>query len=326
MLAGRDLVVAPAPALDVKFRRRRFPWREVVLPPSSTDKSPLGTPHADSAASIEWRCELSAAERMFHGGHQIGYVQLIAGTSYIEYARAALYSTRAACPFKIEKAKFHSFLCLDDHFYECRLRIMLNRATGSFAVAAQNDELQVWTTYAEMQAQPFMPRRYPRLDTASFQRGCNRYVVKEEFYGAIGNNYQGEFRTAEENWVRAGSEALSRIHFLHSDTPPHLRASAWLDACNHTNLLCTQPDPNAASCIGPEFAGVPAFAAGVDSYEILASDSMQTQDMWGLHTEGLSSVFNAQGKCVVIIQGGGAWQAEHRVARDAACAATYVPC
>ena len=93
-------------------------------------------------------------------------------------------------------------------------------------------------------------------------------MQKESFYSAIGNNYQGEFRTAQESWVRAGEQVLSRIEFEHMDVQPFLRAGAWLDACNQTGILMSQLDVNAASCIAPELIGRPYFAASIESYEV----------------------------------------------------------
>ena len=95
-----------------------------------------------------------------------------------------------------------------------------------------------------------------------------RHVSAEEFYPAIGNNYQGEFRTAQESWVRAGEQVLSRIEFEHMNVQPFLRAGAWLDACNQTGILLSQLNLNAASCIAPELIGRPYFAASIELYEV----------------------------------------------------------
>ena len=106
-----------------------------------------------------------------------------------------------------------------------------------------------------------------RLEIADAQRS-SRHVQKESFYSAIGNNYQGEFRTAQESWVQAGEQVLSRIEFEHMNVQPFLRAGAWLDACNQTGILMSQLDVNAASCIALELIGRPYFAASIESYEV----------------------------------------------------------
>ena len=142
------------------------------------------------------------------------------------------------------------------------------------------------------------------FDRAGSQLRCSRHVSKESFYGAIGNNYQGEFRTAQESWVRAGHEVLSRIAFDHMSTEPFLRASAWLDACNQTGVLLTQSDGRpSSSVVAPELVGRPYFAAGIESYEVLTTGSMQTREMWGHHVPGCSSIYNSRLECVVQIIG-----------------------
>ena len=96
----------------------------------------------------------------------------------------------------------------------------------------------------------------------------SRHVKKEDFYSAIGNNYQGEFRTSQESWVRAGEQVISGVEFERMNVEPFLRAAAWLDACNQTGILLSQLDTNAASCIAPELIGRPYFAASIESYEV----------------------------------------------------------
>ena len=130
--------------------------------------------------------------------------------------------------------------------------------------------------------------------------------------------------------MRAGGQVFSRIEFEHMDVEPFLRASAWLDACNHTGILVSQLDVNAPSCIAPEMIGKPYFAASIEAYEVAghpaslssdahpahrerhfpnfvpqvrSADSMQTREMWGHHIPGCSSIFNTRHECVVQIIG-----------------------
>ena len=90
------------------------------------------------------------------------------------------------------------------------------------------------------------------FECVSVRTRCSRRVLKDEFYTSIGNNYQGEFQTAQQSWVQPGSEVLSRIAFQHMHTEPFLRASAWLDACNHTAILASQKDAHAKECLSNE--------------------------------------------------------------------------
>ena len=52
----------------------------------------------ESDARVEWQRDLGEAERAFHGGHQIGFVQLVAGTSFIEIVRAVMFATAGKYP------------------------------------------------------------------------------------------------------------------------------------------------------------------------------------------------------------------------------------
>ena len=167
----------------------------------------------------------------------------------------------------LDATAFHTFLFLDDDFSDIRLRITMNRQTDVVAIASQRDDQRGWTIHTEMRARLFEPAEQGALEITDAQGSC-RLVDKELFYSTIGNNYQGEFRTAQESWVHAGQQVLSRIEFEDMNAAPYLRAGAWLDACNQTGILMTQLDTNDGCCIAPELIGKPYFAASIESYEV----------------------------------------------------------
>ena len=171
----------------------------------------------------------------------------------------------------MDSTTFHTFLFLDDDFSDIRLRITMTRQTDVVAIASQRDEQSGWTTHTEMRAR-LHEHEHELAGQSTFEttdaHRSSSHVRKESFYSAIGNNYQGEFRTAQESWVRAGEQIISRIGFEHMNVEPFLRASAWLDACNHTGILMSQLDVNGVSCIAPELIGRPYFAASIESYEV----------------------------------------------------------
>ncbi len=289
--------------------RRSFAWREdarpLVLEPA------LGTRVTDTAGLIEWQREMSAAERNFHCGHQIGFVPLIAGTSYIEAVRAATYAARGRVPFRIDAAKFHTFLFIDDDLVTTRLKTLLDPHTDVITISSQQEEHLGWTEHAEMRARPHRFASIKLLDAETCQKQYSRHVSHSEFYTAIGNNYQGEFRSAHESWVQPAEFVLSRIEFVDTRTAPFLRAGAWLDACNHTAILLSQPEARTSSCcIAEELRGQPYYAASIEAYDIRTIDSLQTRVMWGSHMRGshefneCASLYNERRECVVQIHGG----------------------
>ena len=180
---------------------------------------------------------------------------------------AAVHATSKKQPFSIDSSTFNTFLFLDDDLADISLRTTMTLQTDVASVASRRDEQSGWTTHTEMRARLHELVRHRTLEIADAQRS-SRHVQKESFYSTIGNNYQGEFRTAQESWVHAEQQVLSRIEFEHMSTEPFLRASAWLDACNQTGILRFQLDVNAASCMSPEFIGRPYFAASIESYEV----------------------------------------------------------
>ena len=321
----------PRPMLA--YRRRAYHWRDVSSTTSVAHDPVLGPRLSHDGTVTEWQRDVGVVERALHSGHQIGFVRLLAGTSFIEIVRAAVYATAKKHPFRIDLTTFYTFLFLDEDFSQIRLRITMNRQTDVVAIASRQSEEQCgWTMHTEMRARlhqvaPVSPLELPDAQ----ERQSYRHVTKEEFYAAIGNNYSGEFRTAEENWARDGREVFSRIAFEHMRTAPFLRAGAWLDSCNQTGILMSQLDANGACCIAPQHIGRPFFAQAIDSYEVGPSpcmtlpvraplthwepsafllpqvrttDSMQTREMWGHHVLGCSSIFNARRECAVQIFGG----------------------
>ena len=101
----------------------------------------------------------------------------------------------------------------------------------------------------------------------------------------------------------AGEGVLSRVEFEHMRTAPFLRAGAWLDASGQGLSLMSQLDADAACCVSPDLVGRPFFAASIEAYDVLASDSMGTRIMWAHHTEGFSCIYNARLERVVQLVG-----------------------
>ncbi|EOD30377.1 hypothetical protein EMIHUDRAFT_123144, partial [Emiliania huxleyi CCMP1516] len=281
----------------------------------------VGAAQADTSAGSVASCALLAArcdasepadrsmspvEFHYQRGHQIGYVPLIAGTSYIALAREVMATYRAA-PFRISDSKFHTFFFLDDETKADALQqISYHAETGNILIESNVDGAA--TVHAELRASFFEPAAIDALDTASAIRRCSRQVDAAEFYASIGNNYQGEFRTMTSSWV-GENEVIAQIAFPNHKTAAFLRGCAWLDACNQPGVLLTQKDPSASQCLPDHMIGRPYFAARIASYEVLSTNLKQTRVMWGYHyaPEGepaLMRAYNASGKCVVQIHGG----------------------
>ena len=106
-----------------------------------------------------------------------------------------------------------------------------------------------------MRIRPFeaRPEQKIPLDVEGAIARATNVTYKDEFYATIGNNYQAEFQTVEQAWVRRGFDAVhgreqapalaccrasdgpevvARCEFGHTNTDPFLRGGAWLDACN----------------------------------------------------------------------------------------------
>ena len=263
----------PSPAAR---RRYAFPWIKIPSAKGSTrTHRVIGSVTSENGGIVEWQHGLELVERAFHRGHQIGYVPLVAGTSYIEIARAAVYATSKARPFKIDSTVFHTFLFIDGDFSDIRLRTTMVCQTNVVAIASQRDEESGWTNHTEMRAYLHELARSLTLGNANIRQPSRR-VQREDFYSAIGNNYQGEFRMAQESWVGPEQHVLSRIEFEHLSVEPFLRACAWLDSCNHTAVLMSQLSVNATSCMPSQLIGRSYFAASIESYEVTISDHTLT--------------------------------------------------
>ena len=238
-------------------------------------------------------------------------MRIFAGTSFIEIVRPVVFEKRQKSAFRIDDATFHTFLFLDEDFSSVRIKVCFEEVIDKITISSQRNAERAWTAHAAMRARNVGMPATIELRSSSMQNNSHRHVSQEEFYGVIGNNYQGEFRTARESWVNAGQMVLSRIRFDHMRTSPYIRAGAWLDACNQTSVLLSQMDRHANSCVAVSFISRPFFAAGVERYDILAIDPMQTREMWAVHVPdpaaGLEAnqvrIFSGGYKCVACFYG-----------------------
>ena len=81
------------------------------------------------------------------------------------------------------------------------------------------------------------------LDVAALKARCpERRPGGEEFYGSIGNDYQGHFRSVSEIWLGA-DELLCCVELDPTALRgrPDLCAMAWLDGLRARGAACATP-------------------------------------------------------------------------------------
>ncbi|MDC0525426.1 KR domain-containing protein [bacterium] len=283
---GAMPTVLPPPV----YRRRAFPWSIVQI----LEHRELGTLRDHSESSIQWQRTLSPSDVMFLSGHQVGHVPVAPGCFYIHIARAVMNATGSPEGLAM-KPKLAAFLFLDDPGHDICLYVCLQKHEGAVVVSSRADDVR--TVYSTMQlAKVAHSFGTSALDIASHQAHCTRSVDHTEFYAAIGNNYQGEFRTAQHCWA-CPDEVLTRIEFDNMQTDPMLRGSAWCDVAGHTGVLAAQTDMLAKSCLPIEYAGRPYYGIGLGTVHLLSASSMQARMMWAHHSSsnGTSTmrVFNS---------------------------------
>ena len=143
------------------------------------------------------------------------------------------------------------------------------------------------------------------LDKPAIQARCSKVVDSDSFLSALGNRWEGEFRSIDKCWTRFG-EVLTKIRFTAMKTEPMLRGCVWNEVGGTSGVLALQTDGNAESPLPPGWTCRPLYAIGMGHVDFLLADSMQTRVVWAHHevTTGTMRIFNSAGRLVMQSAGG----------------------
>ena len=204
-----------------RLTRTKFPW-DIAKTESSEQKAGVIT----APSAQVWETTLNDRDFLFQRDHRIGQVPLLAGTSYMEMART-LGNTSDAKKVAVSGASFLSFLYLDESSPDMRVTLDASMVTIESRVAQlHRSGTREWTVHARMRRAPFKGGLGGTVRTPF----AKRVIGGEEFYRAIGNNYQGEFRSVHE-CHQADHTLDVRVDVSSADTPLHLpRRHGWTPA------------------------------------------------------------------------------------------------
>ena len=188
---------------------------------------------------------------------------LLPGTCYIEFVRVLVLALYGPVLYSLGDIAFESIMFLDDDAALVGaplVRLHICRSTGALSITSRNNQ-SVWTMHADMRLRLRKGSTSTGLlDVPKFLSRSYESVVGASFYAATGNDYRGEFQALNEGWV-ADTSYLALVEYEHGEVERvHLRACAFLDACNHAGLWWQEHQRR------------PHFASSVGAYHVNSSD------------------------------------------------------
>eukprot|EP00966_Prymnesium_polylepis_P204282 4732538-Prymnesium_polylepis.1 len=169
----------------VSYQRRVFAWNERQRTVTKGDRLWCVEPISDSGSLQRWEGKPTAAQIKFLGDHQIGYVALLSGSSYTQYAcEMARMLKYKACG--IVDFFFQAFLFLDE--FPFTLAISYNSSTSVLAFHSKT-ETGGTQKHSELKLLPEPTTTTTELEVERLQQDSIKHVSGEQLYCAVGNNY-----------------------------------------------------------------------------------------------------------------------------------------
>ena len=285
------------------YQRVSIAWRDCPIPERKLSYIEfLGQLVSDSGREKQWGQCFYRHELAFLQGHRVGWVSLLPGTCYIEFARALVLAEHGQRPFTLSRTKFENILFLDDADIRGipQVRLHLDSQDGALIISSRTPGA-AWIVNATMALQLTLSIQADALVIhKDHTSACGAsYVAGAQFYAQTGNDYQGEFRALQEAWNSSSRGILSRVAYSRKETQHVcLRTCAWLDVCSHAALWWTDHQRRGF------------YAASVSSYNIQSTDVSHNQFMWALSImadgtrTGSLYMHDASLACSVHVQGG----------------------
>ena len=200
-----------------------FSWVQAsngVLDHDSKYSEFLGILCTQTVDAREWEQRLLPHELIFLQGHRVGWVPLLPGTCYIEFARAMVTAVFGESLFTLSETKFENILFLDDTDLRGApfIRVRYEESNRKIAIASRQDGT-AWTTNSTMALRLRPSSQTDVLDAdvkelRSIPRESDNYVDGERFYAGTGNDYHGEFRALKEAWNLGADGVVSCIECM----------------------------------------------------------------------------------------------------------------
>ena len=218
----------------IQYQRKTFGWDG-----ATKHKKMLPLHLEPDWAPNRWHGKWQANHADFLADHQIGYVPLLSGTSYLQYAREISREVHGVRTLGITDLSFLAFLFLDEFSFSFAITYEPLSSYISYQSITDDGIVQ---EHAKLRLHPNACTDVREFDASKIECKQSKGVTGDEMYGALGNNYQGEYRSVKMNWLRAQTqEVLTYIEYSHIDTDAFLRASAWRDAVSaQTNELANE--------------------------------------------------------------------------------------
>ena len=275
------------------YRRKAMPWTAA----EQLQNFGLGVLQSRSAVSLLWHCTLSAANLALLRGHHIGTVPAAPGPLYIHVARAVMNASGHRGAITMQTGKIFSIFFLDEDLSYTTLVTSLERLTGIVEVSSQSALAP--TKHITLQVSHRSNSKslhFSNANVQTVQARCAKVVNGATFVAALGNLWEGEFRSVHKCWTRFG-EALIQMRFESMQTEPILRGSAWNEVGATSGILKLQKDGH-EDPLPPNWAGRPVYAKGMGTVHFESANSMQTRVMWAHHTATAMRFFNSHGRLV----------------------------
>ena len=202
-------------------------------------------------------------------------------------------------PFSLQELAFVNIMYLAPDKTPT-VRITLEEGTA-IRIESLTEASGQWNLHATMNLSlEVTEANHPPLDVRALKARCpERRPGGEEFYGSIGNDYQGHFRSVSEIWLGA-DELLCCVELEPTALRgrPDLCAMAWLDACTQ------------AGVVRMDHGGRPFYASKAGVYEVGGTDRRLQSRLWSVMkqavaggTKGRIDIYNDDGEWLVSIVG-----------------------